>query len=304
MAPRDSSAEDQAQSLVLDWVRQQNRPVNAQNAADAMQKHGLKKAQVQKALDSLAVPASSGANPETGDSGDTGGPVGAGGTVGACLVYKEYGKQRIYMARQDTLQVLTPVEKEALVSRLGQLKDQAQLLQGQCSHLESERGALEGSLTLPQMQQRIQHLQAQNAELEARAAALRGAAGGVSTEERQQVEQQLGRCLGLWRKRKRIFRELWDTVTEGYPRSLKELQEDLGIETDEDVGCSFAALESLNAVQPSHHALSGTKRKEPVARGRPVAEAFALKNRVLGPKPGGARGDATKQGKPPKARKK
>lgn len=53
--------------------------MNVQNAADALQKFNLKKAAVQKALDTLC------------DCGK--------------ISFKEYGKQKIYMARQDQFDI-------------------------------------------------------------------------------------------------------------------------------------------------------------------------------------------------------
>lgn len=58
---------------------QQNRPLNSQNVADALQKFNLKKTAVQKALDVLS------------DGGQ--------------ISFKEYGKQKIYLARQDQFQI-------------------------------------------------------------------------------------------------------------------------------------------------------------------------------------------------------
>lgn len=56
-------------------IFQQNRPLNSQNVADYLQKYNLKKTAVQKALDNLAD--------------------------GRKISFKEYGKQKIYVARQD-----------------------------------------------------------------------------------------------------------------------------------------------------------------------------------------------------------
>lgn len=53
--------------------------MNSQNVADSLQKYNLKKTAVQKALDALA------------DSGQ--------------ITFKEYGKQKIYLARQDQFDI-------------------------------------------------------------------------------------------------------------------------------------------------------------------------------------------------------
>lgn len=78
---------------------QQNRPINSQNAADSLQKFNLKKTAVQKALDSLA------------DSGR--------------ISFKEYGKQKIYIARQDQFQI--PNSEELTQMKEANAKLQKQL---------------------------------------------------------------------------------------------------------------------------------------------------------------------------------
>lgn len=89
---------------------QQNRPLNSQNAADSLQKFNLKKAAIQKALDSLA------------DSGK--------------ISFKEYGKQKIYLARQDQFNIPNNEElnqmKEENAKLLEQLNEQKKAI----SHVE------------------------------------------------------------------------------------------------------------------------------------------------------------------------
>jgi len=85
---------------------QQNRPVNTQNVADALQKFNLKKAAIQKALDNLAD--------------------------GGRISFKEYGKQKIYLARQDQFQI--PNNEE-----LNQMKEQNADMQKQ---LEDQKKAI------------------------------------------------------------------------------------------------------------------------------------------------------------------
>lgn len=85
---------------------QQNRPLNSQNAADSLQKFNLKKTAVQKALDALA------------DSGR--------------ISFKEYGKQKIYIARQDQFQI--PNSEE-----LTQMKEANAKLQ---QHLDEHKKAI------------------------------------------------------------------------------------------------------------------------------------------------------------------
>jgi len=94
--------------LILIFLKfdQQNKPVNTQNVADALQKFNLKKAAIQKALDNLAD--------------------------GGRISFKEYGKQKIYLARQDQFQI--PNNEE-----LNQMKEQNADMQKQ---LEDQRKAI------------------------------------------------------------------------------------------------------------------------------------------------------------------
>ncbi|MCI09061.1 homologous-pairing protein 2 [Trifolium medium] len=55
----------------------------------------------------------------------------------------------------------------------------------------------------------------------------------------------LSEKISQWRKRKRMFRDLWDTLTENSPKDPKEFKEELGIEYDEDVGVSLQSYSDL-----------------------------------------------------------
>lgn len=102
---------------------------------------------------------------------------------------------------------------------------------------------------------------------------LRGGVTLVRPEERKAVEDMLSDKISQWRKRKRMFKDLWDTLTENSPKDPKEfkvsflayhnnrcyflyasviilivvctLQEELGIEYDEDVGVSLQSYSDL-----------------------------------------------------------
>ena len=72
--------------------------MNSQNAADALQKFNLKKTAVQKALDALA------------DSGQ--------------ISFKEYGKQKIYIARQDQFEIPNSEELEEMKKTNAKLQEE------------------------------------------------------------------------------------------------------------------------------------------------------------------------------------
>lgn len=53
---------------------------------------------------------------------------------------------------------------------------------------------------------------------------LRGGVTLVKPEERKAVEGMLSEMIGHWRKRKRMFKDLWDTLTENSPKDPKEFK--------------------------------------------------------------------------------
>ncbi|KAF2548615.1 hypothetical protein F2Q70_00019766 [Brassica cretica] len=67
----------------------------------------------------------------------------------------------------------------------------------------------------------------------------------VRPEDKKAVEDMYSDKINQWRKRKRMFRDVWDTVTENFPRDIKEFKEELGVEYDEDVGLSLHAYSDL-----------------------------------------------------------
>jgi predicted transcriptional regulator len=99
--------------LIVTMTLQQNRPLNSQNVADALQKHNLKKTAVQKALDALA------------DSGQ--------------ISFKEYGKQKIYIARQDQFNIPNGEELEEMKKANAKLQEELVDQKKAISEVESGR---------------------------------------------------------------------------------------------------------------------------------------------------------------------
>lgn len=60
--------------------------------------------------------------------------------------------------------------------------------------------------------------------------------------ELKAVEQKYEKYLNAYKKRKRLCKDMIDTIMESYPGTQKKLVDDIGIETDEDVGFVFTDL--------------------------------------------------------------
>lgn len=53
---------------------------------------------------------------------------------------------------------------------------------------------------------------------------LRGGVNLVKPEDRKSVEEMYSDRINQWRRRKRIFKDLWDAITENSPKDLKEFK--------------------------------------------------------------------------------
>ncbi|KAK9188460.1 hypothetical protein WN944_019863 [Citrus x changshan-huyou] len=215
MAPKS----DNTEAIVLNYVNEQNRPLNSQNVADALQKYNLKKAGIQKALDSLA------------DNGK--------------ISFKEYGKQKIYIARQDQFDIPNSEELNQMKEENAKLQEQLEEQRKAIRKLEGEIRTLQSNLTLEQIREKEAQLVKEVKEMENKLAKLRGGVTLVKPEDRMAVEEMFLQKLSQWRKRKRMLRDIWDPIMENSPKNLKEFKEELGIEYDEDVGVSLQSFSDL-----------------------------------------------------------
>lgn len=112
-------------------------------------------------------------------------------------------------------------------------------------------------------------------EMEQKLEKLRSGVVLVKPEDRKIIEETCNEKVNQWRKRKRIFKELWDAITENSPKDLKEFkvptvyhpflmyslgsiylvclavekhlffQEELGLDYDEDVGVNLQSYAEL-----------------------------------------------------------
>ncbi|KAG6548154.1 hypothetical protein Mapa_010203 [Marchantia paleacea] len=216
MPPKLSTNE----GIVLDFINEQNRPLNAQNVADALQKHGIKKVSVEKILTTL------------GDKGQ--------------ISFKEYGKQKIYLARQDQFEVPNAEELDRMRKENEQLQREINSSKTFISELEAELRSVQSNLTDKQIKLETEKLNNEIPSLQAKLITLKSGATVMTSEEKEKIESAYTLKVGLWRKRKRMFKDLWDMITEAVPKNLTELKEELGIELDEDVGHKIEDYCNLN----------------------------------------------------------
>lgn len=113
-------------------------------------------------------------------------------------------------------------------------------LRDSCVKLASELDSLTGSLTNTIASKKLSDLKEENSDLSARIKKIEESGDLVSKEEQEKVEKNYTKHITEWRKRKKYMKNIEDTVMESYPKKRKQLQDDMGVETDEAAGIDIS----------------------------------------------------------------
>ncbi len=207
--------------VVLTYVNDVNRPVNATNVGDALGARGVKKGLAQKYLDALV---------ERGK-----------------IALRDAGKQKVYHALQDG-EVLDADALREMRSRTRVVMEEVGGLTENVRGLKSSLRALRSVQSVEEMETARRALEKENAALEERLAPLRLAKkkGEVITEsERVKIEDAFLKSMETWLDRRRKFNNLFETVLEGTGLQKKKLWDDLGAESEEDHGIDYAKFRKI-----------------------------------------------------------
>ncbi|KAL5969784.1 hypothetical protein TSMEX_002397 [Taenia solium] len=133
------------------------------------------------------------------------------------LIEKVYGKQKVFVVSQDKLPRPDGSELKAMDEEINNLTTKLKQLKDQIKLAESELKSVQSSLSLQEARNR-------NAIVEAKIEEIKKLIAEYDTEV-PVTPEELAQAM-----------DIIDAVAEGYPKSRKELMEDVGIETDEDQG--------------------------------------------------------------------
>ncbi|KAJ1921203.1 hypothetical protein H4219_000802 [Mycoemilia scoparia] len=215
-AKKSSSATkgDEAEELILDYLKKVNRPYSASDISSNLHNQ-VTKANAQKILISL--------------------------TEENRIRGKQYGKQWVFCTNQDEIEVPSVEEAEEIDERIKELSQEVTSVKANNSALQSKINSLNNSLTDEQIIERIEELKKLNSENSSRLDELRSG-DVVSVDEKKKIEKAYEEAVKLWKQRKRMFREAFDTISENFPGEPKDLLAEIGVETDEDAGLNINAL--------------------------------------------------------------
>ncbi|RKP15224.1 Tat binding protein 1-interacting [Piptocephalis cylindrospora] len=189
---------------VLEYLRKTNRPYSANDVCMALQGE-LTKSVVQRALAEL--------------------------TEGQNIQEKKYGKQSIFVIRQDLLDEADPGEMKDLSKQSSVLAESNKQVLSRVRMAQKELNDLKGFVTLEDAASELEQLRNKNEEMETRVSQFQSGKRQVTKADIEKVRKAHAAMQKTMKSRKRLFNDIFDTVTEQMPGKKKDIMEDMGIET-------------------------------------------------------------------------
>ncbi|XP_045596094.2 homologous-pairing protein 2 homolog [Procambarus clarkii] len=199
----------EAMEKIKRYLEQQNRPYSVNDIFMNLHKE-VGKTAVQKCLDQL---------------------VGTGS-----IKEKTYGKQKVYVFDQEQFPALDEEKLKKMDKQVEELTQTIKEAEKECAEVETKLRNLSSSLTTDEAKKKISQLEEEVSKLEHKLSSLKENQVLVSKEEKDKITKASEQMIKQWRKRRRMALDILDAIMEGYPHPKKQLFEEIGIETDEDVG--------------------------------------------------------------------
>lgn len=196
-----------AKDAVFQYLLRQNRPYSAVDVHNNLHKE-YGKAAVTRALEDLAQE--------------------------RCLKEKTYGKQKVYVAEQSQFPEANETEIKEMESQIVVIQENLKRSLESGKKLDAEIRTVTNSLTTLEANAQLASAQSDIESFQKRLVSLKESNNSVSPHERKALMKSREMYIKEWRTRKRIANDILNSILEGYPKSKKELYEDIGIETDED----------------------------------------------------------------------
>ncbi|XP_022079972.1 homologous-pairing protein 2 homolog [Acanthaster planci] len=191
------SKDSDAVAAILDYLNRQNRPYSAIDVFNNLHKEFGKTAVV-RALEDLA---------QNGK-----------------IKEKVYGKQKVYVADQSQFPEVNESELKTMDSQIKELQDKLQKSQSTCKQQE------QGQNLLILAAYSFSYIKSNREKL----ATIKSATNHVTPEEKDRIYSSQTKYVKEWKKRKRTTMDIVNAILEGYPKTKKQLFEDVGLETDEE----------------------------------------------------------------------
>ncbi|KAF9132201.1 PSMC3 interacting protein [Mortierella sp. 14UC] len=216
---KTSVSSDKPERIVLDYMSKQNRPYSVTDIVTNLHA-AVTKTECQRAVNSLVDK--------------------------ELLTSKTFGKQTIYVVRQDTIDTAKPEELVSIDKRLVALREQIAEQKSKQKQLSAELASLNSALTTEDIERRLSLLTSKNEQSKEHLVFLRSGSQLVPVEERQRVTHEMETHKKLWIQRRRMFKDMFSTVTENLPGKPKELLEELDISLNDPIDININPRDLLS----------------------------------------------------------
>lgn len=202
-------SDKEAKETVFKYLEAQNRPYSSTDISTNL-KGKIPKTQLNKVID-LLVKSNS-------------------------IVSKAYGKQSVFVIRQDTLVSASAAEINQLDIQISSLTSQIDLAKTSTKSKNSTLASLLSSPTNDQALHQLQNIKLLNEEMTTRLGLLRSGSKKVTKDDKTRIDKAHAAMKLEWKKRKSLFKNIWSTVLDNATQKPADLMEEIGIEDDESVG--------------------------------------------------------------------
>ncbi|XP_006814071.1 homologous-pairing protein 2 homolog [Saccoglossus kowalevskii] len=201
------SKEIEAATGVLNYLNQNNRPYSAVDIFNNLHKEYGKTAVV-RSLEDLA------------NNGK--------------IREKVYGKQKVYVADQSQFPTVEENELKEMDLKIAQLKEKVQASETEARKMENVLHGLNSTMKTEDVKSKLLETTKECKQYKERIDKLMSADNHIAPEEKNKIYSDHKTFVKEWRKRKRMATEITNAILEGYPKTKKQLFEDIGLETDEE----------------------------------------------------------------------
>lgn len=202
-------------ATILDYLQQQNRPYSAVDIFTNLHKE-IGKTAVVKCLEALAEQKK--------------------------IVEKIYGKQKVYAPLQDRFGDFKEADLKDLDVKIKETEGRVSSLQKEAKGQEAELNLLSRQLTSEEAARMIKELKVKVGTTKQKISKLQSGTVLVTKDQKEKIYQRRDKLITHWKKRKRMAVDMLGCILEGYPKTKKQLYEDIGIETDEENGVQVPNL--------------------------------------------------------------
>ncbi|XP_025424835.1 homologous-pairing protein 2 homolog isoform X1 [Sipha flava] len=196
--------------IVYKFMSTANRPFTGNDVFAGVQRQGIGKSAVDKALDQLVKENQ--------------------------VFMKLNGKQKIYCVVQPESTAEDQKEIQAIDEELMKTNQALREVERKYKQSEIEVKAIQGTCSIEEAKRKVAEMEEIVSGLRSQLDQLSGQSGNVPEKERETVKKDYEKITKEYRKRKRMCTEILDSILENCPKSKKALFDEIGIETDESVG--------------------------------------------------------------------